>query len=307
MVDEAKVGVKLYGEIASIDASDLESNIRQTNENFSQDMDGIITSTVTYIGEYKKIIKHARESENHPTFDDLVRTNYGVQRMAGNLGTCTCTYKGCMDGDYFTRYSIDSSTKAEPIQTHPFFKEGKDIPKDSPDAHKEDDAFGYRFGDEIVGAPNGSAQAFFERSGTAGGLRFKYFPKEANYNLPGVTQYLDFSVVLKVIIVSHAPDDFKNKIDELGEDGGYLYAVGSRNDPPIDVVDLDLFSEAKGEVDAQYNWLVTAVSHEIIGSAWRQEIDFTLSGYLGWNALIYRSSEKDGLEDTRFDGSLLSE
>ena len=285
-MEDVKVGIKLFGEIANLNAGDLETNIRQTNENFSQDMDGIMTSTVSYIGSYKDIIKHARVSENHPSLDFLVRTNYGVQRMSGNLGTCTCTYKGCADGDYFVRYSVDSSTKAEPIQTHPFFKEGRDIPDNTPDAHKEDDAFGYRFGDQLVGAPTGSKQAFYETAGAGGGLRFKYFPKGADYNLPGVSQYLDFSVVLKVIIVSHAPNDFKNKITELGEDGGYLYAVGSRNDPPIKAVDLELFSEGKGGVDANYDWLVTAVNHEVVGSAWRQEIDFTLSGYLGWNPLI---------------------
>jgi hypothetical protein len=303
---DPEIPITIYGSPASLSAGELDGNLKQTNENFSQDMDGIITATVSYIGPYSDVVRHGRASENHPTYDSLVRTNYGVQRMSAGLGTVTCTYKGCMSGDYFVRYSVESSAKAEPIQTHPFFKEGKDIPANSPDAHKEDEAFGYKFGGQVSGGgPNGSNQAFFESSGTAGGMRFRYFPKEAMYDLPGVTQYLDFSVVLKVIIVSHAPNDFKQKISNDPMDGGYIYAVGAKVDPPVDYVDTELFSEAKGGVDADYNWLVTSVTHEVIGSAFRQEVDFTLSGYLGWNGLLYRSDEKSGIADTRFDSSFL--
>ena len=300
-----EVPITIYGSPATINAGELEGNLKQVNENFSQDIDGIITATVSYVGPYKDVVRHGRASENHPTYTSLVRTNYGVQRMAAGLGTVTCTYKGCMSGDYFVRYSVESSAKAEPIQTHPFFKKGETIDNNTPNVHKQDDAFGYKFGGSINGAPNGSNQAFFESSGAGGGMRFRYFPKEAMYDLPGVSQYLDFSVVLKVIIVSYAENDFKQKIGNLPEDGGYIYTVGAKVDPPVDYIDADLFSEAKGGVDAEYNWLVTSVNHEVVGSAFRQEVDFTLSGYLGWNGLLYRSDEVDGLNDTRFDSGLL--
>ena len=306
MSDEPKVPTKLYGEAAKLsDAGELENNLRQTNETFSQDIDGIITATRVYVGQFNNVVKHGRSARFHPHYRDLVKTNYGVQRIDADLAQVTCTYKGIFEGDTFTRYTLDSNTKAEPIQTHPFFKEGKAIDEGAKEFQNEDEAYGYYFGGEIAGQPEGSNQAFYEAAGGGGGMRFKYFPKNALFNLPGVQSYLDFSVTMTVIIVSFAENDFKMQIGTDAEEGGYLYHVGAKVDPPVDVIELDKFAENRGDVEANYNWLVTRVNHEIVGSAWRQEIDFALSGYRGWNGLIYRKAELYNYAQNRFsDGNL---
>ena len=289
--------------------SSVSQALKQVNDTFSQDMDGIMTATSTYVGGYTNLVKAAREARYHDLVSDLIKTNYGIQRLDADLGRATITYKGCNDGDFFMRYTTNSSTKAEPIVTHPFFADGDDIPEDQEEFGEDDDAYGHRFGDEIITEPEGSAQALYESTGA--GRVFKHFPKNADFDLRGIQQYLDFSFSLKVIMVSYAEKNFKHEVTKNPENGGWLYSVGTIADPPIDAVDLEIINQrnnAGGEAP-KYSWLVTGVNHEVIGSAWRQEIDFTLSGYKGWNRLIYPAYEQstsDNVETTRYDSSNLS-
>lgn len=267
-------------------------------QSMSQDMDGIITSTLVYQGPYFKVSKIARTETKHPEFDYLYATNWGSQRLKGNLGRATVTYKGVGKNKTYTRYRVKSSARSEPIETHPHFIIGKDISKTATEIQNEK-AYGHRFGLEIVaGEPKGSMQAFYDTVDT--NRAFKLFPKAAKFDLGGITNFLQLGMVVQAVIVTNAKDGFGTAIKGGAQDGGFAYNVGQIADLPsfIDINPKSNISMAPNK----YSWLVTACNIEIIGGAMRQEVDFTLSGPKGWNRLVYKTSTiSSNLTDSRGD------
>jgi len=273
-------------------ATKLENQVRQSSESINQDNDGIYTATFVSVGDYYNVIRACRSQKEHPQFNDLLRTNFGVQRMDADLARGTTTFKGVFDGDKYLRHSLKVNTRTEPIETHPFFDEGQDIPDGRTDLKKDKDAYGYRFGDEIdEGEPDGSKQAYYELSG--GQKIFKHFPMNADFDLMGIKSYLAFGASLNVTYVTHAKDGEETVLKSDIDKGGYAFLVGQVCDPPKSIKpDIDKELKAYGGVTKNYNWLVTGCDVNIIGSALRQNVTFMLSGYLGWNGLLYNRQDK---------------
>jgi len=156
-----------------------------------------------------------------------------------------------------------------------------------------------------MGGGLGSKQAIFET--LSGNKIFKGFPLNSKFDLQGVTQFLNIGMSLRCTIVTHADNNFLTAIttDDVSKGGG-IYYVGQIADPPSDIApNVDLLPTAGG-TEASHNWLVTKCDVEIIGSAMKQTVEFTLSGYLGWNRLIYNLNAGGfaGIADTRFSGAL---
>lgn len=305
MAQEIQNPALLFGR--ANDTNSIEENAT-TGENISVDIDGIWTANYVYVMRFKEGLAKARETKSHPYYGDLIKTNWGVQRLDGDLGRFTLVCKGVEKGAYNVRYNISSATQAEPIETHPFFDEGETIPDDAERVSDNEDAYGYRFGDPIdsgMGGGLGSKQAIFET--LSGNKIFKGFPLNSKFDLQGVTQFLNIGMSLRCTIVTHADNNFLTAIttDDV-EKGGGIYYVGQIADPPSEIApNVDLLPTAGG-TEASHNWLVTKCDVEIIGSAMRQTVEFTLSGYLGWNRLIYNLNANgfSGSADTRFDSSL---
>lgn len=255
-------------------------------QSMSQDIDGILTATLVYQGGYHKVAKTAKAEKEHPEYRYLKKTNWGIQRLQGNLGRATVTYKGCDTNDRYIRYKLKSSTRTEPIETHPHFLNGKEIPS-SAGTIQTNKAYGYKFGEEIAnGEPKGSRQAFYDTVDT--NRAFKLFPKKALFNLGGVTNFIQLGMVVQAIIVTNANEGFETSIGSDFDKGGYAYKVGQIVNLP-DEIDI----KPKVNIAAypnQYSWLVTACSIDILGGAMRQEVEFSLSGPKGWNRLIYQTA-----------------
>ena len=298
-------GAVIYGDVIS-NAGTVAGAQAVQGENISCDQDGIWTANWIVTDKYKSCLEMASKAVYHPKLDHLMRTNWGIQRTAGDMGRLTVVYKGVPEGTVNIRYTIQSSTQAQPIETHPFFDEGDDIPDG--DELDEDSAYGYRFGDPIeagAGGGQGSKQALYEILN--GNRMFKGFPLNSQYDLQGVQQYLDIGVTLRATIVTHASDGNEQQIDDKNLDqGGTFYYVGQVVDPPNSIKpDTDQFAQASG-LETNYNWLVTTCDTEIIGSAIKQNVQWTLSGYLGWNRLIYKY-DKTAISDvstTLYQGKL---
>lgn len=289
--DQDKKRFRTIGDIHR-DANQLPQQVRQSSESISQDQDGIYTATFVSVSDYYNSIRACRSQKTHPQFQDLLRTNFGIQRMDGDLGRATTTFKGVFQNDEYIRYNIKVQTRTEPIETHPFFDEGRDIPKGRTDIKKDRDAYGYRFGDEIdSGDPDGSKQAYYELAG--GQKIFKHFPMNADFDLQGIKSYLAFGMTMEVVIVTYIQDGADHVIKSDIEKGGYAFLVGQVVDPPKKIkpsVDREL--KEYGGVGKNYNWLVTGCDIDIVGSALRQKVTFLLSGYLGWNGLLYNKQDK---------------
>lgn len=288
-------GAVIYGDVAN-SASLVESSQAVQGENISVDQDGIWTANYIVQDKYQACLTMGAKAVYHPHLPDLIRTNFGLQRTAGDTARLTIVYKGVPKDTTNIRYSIQCTTQAQPIETHPFFDEGDDIPDG--DELGDDVAYGYRFGDPIeagAGGGQGSKQALFEILG--GNRMFKGFPLNSQYNLQGVQQYLDIGVTIRAVIVSHASDGVETTLSSKDIDaGGAIYQVGQVCDPPDSILpDVSLFAQADG-LETNYNWLVTSCDTEIIGSALKQNVQFTLSGYLGWNSLLYRH-DKDAISE----------
>ena len=296
MQDDEVIG---YGETGR-DATSLNQAVRASSESFSQDIDGICTATYVCTGNYYKLINTCAKQKKHPDFDWLVKTNFGVQRLDGTLGRGTMTFKGVPQNKSYYRYAINSDVNAEPIETHPFFKKGNDIPDDA-ETITAADAYGYRFGDQIEGTePKGSKQAYYDQADMS--PAFKHFPANAKFNLPGVQQYLQLSMTFDLVYVTHIDDNFTHQISGIGaKEGGYIFRVGHMTDPPSEIKpDIDSVFRSHGGVANDYSWLVTKVNTEIVGTALRQDVQFTLSGYKGWNRLLYNALKEGQVEDDRF-------
>ena len=268
--------------IGSVD----EYGQKDYTQSISQDVDGILTATIVYQGGYHKVAKTAKDEYNHPDFNYLIKTNWGIQRLQGNLGRATVTYKGCDIYDRHIRYKLKSSTRTEPIETHPHFLDGKEIPKSSGSIQSAK-AYGFKFGEEIVtGEPQGSRQAYYDTVDT--NRAFKLFPKRSLFNLGGITNFIQLGMVVQAIIVTHASDGFETNIGSSYNKGGYAYKVGQIVDLPkeIDIKPRTNIAAYPNE----YSWLVTACSIDILGGAMRQEVEFSLSGPKGWNRLIYKTA-----------------
>ena len=73
-------------------------------------------------------------------------------------------------------------------------------------------------------------------------------------------------------------------------------------DPPDEIAPaIDSVFKNYGGLSPKYNWSVTKVNTEIIGTAMRQDVQFTLSGYKGWNKLIYNKLSTVSIKDNRFE------
>lgn len=292
----------------SLDATDVNSAQPANGENISVDQDGIYTANYIVTTKFKNALTIGKKTEWHPNLPSLYKTNYGLQRMDGDLCRLTMVFKGVEKGCMNVRYSVNSATQSQPIETHPFFDEGDDIPDDAGTITEGEDAYGYRFGDPIesgAGGGQGSRQAIFEI--LSGNRIFKGFPLNSQFQLQGVTQYLDIGMSLRATIVTHADYGFETKLDDKAvSKGGGIYYVGQIVDPPnLIAPNVDNFPSA-GSIDTKYSWLITKCETEFIGSACKQQVEFTLSGYLGWNRLIY-NMQAEALninETTRFNETL---
>lgn len=265
------------------------NKVKSYEQNLSRDADGIYTSTIVYVGKYFDIAQTAKDEEDHPDLDWMSMTNFGVQRIKGNLGRATVTYKGVPVEDVYGRWKVKSSTRTEPIETHPHFLKGSVISDTAEKLKDGKEGYGYKFGEEIFGGvPKGSKQAFYDMVDT--NKAFKLFPKTAKFNLPGVTSYLELGMVVQVTIVTHAAQSVESSVTANVKDGGYVYRVGQVETLPKFIkIDHDKIEREPND----FSWLVTSCNLEIIGKAMRQEVEFTLSGPKGWNQLIYKSSTKN--------------
>lgn len=309
---DIEIGATKYGKdfIEAIDASTIDDVLETIGENISVDVDGIYTANFVFTAKYRNAMEIAKETENHPRLGELKKTNWAIQRVDGDLARATLVFKGVEEGAYYVRYGINSATQAQPIETHPFFDEGEDIPDDADSVKDDEDAYGYRFGDPIesgAGGGQGSRQAIFEV--LSSNKIFKGFPLNSKFDLQGVTQYLDVGMTLRCTIVTYAEDGFKTQISDLDiKKGGGIYYVGQIAEPPTDIApDLDKLPQIDaGGISDNFNWLVTKCDTEIIGSAFRQQVEFTLSGYLGWNRLIYNKVDDafGNIDSTRYDKNL---
>lgn len=283
---------KIYG-IGETDrkANKADQHLRDSNENWSQNDIGVITATYQIVGDYWDAIKAMKKQKSHPKYDDIHLTNFGAQRMSGGLGRVTGTFKGCPKEQHYVTSRIKVSTRGEPIETHPFFKEGQEIPKGTKEFKDgNSNAYGYKFGGAISasGSPDGSNQAKFDVVNTVD--IFRAFPKQSYFDLPGIQQYLEINVVLSCVIVSHVEEGKAHVINTYDfKEGGFCYAVGQKAEPP-DCIALDKFNKAVRGTTPKRNWLVTRADIHYEGSALVQEVDFTLSGVKGWNQLVYNSS-----------------
>jgi hypothetical protein len=298
--------VVLGDAIVSAYDSDSAQGLPATNgESVSVDQDGIYTANYILTGQFAKTLDAVKGMKYHPNYKSLIRTNFGLQRMDGDLCRATVVFKGCEPNANNIRYTISSNTQAQPIETHPFFDEGHDIPEGTATIKEGEDAYGYRFGDPITtqaGGGNGSKQALFET--VSGNRMFRGFPLDADFDLQGVKQYLDINMTLKLTLVTHVEQGFTHKIETADAmSGGTIFKVGQIVDPPnIIRPDIEKLIQAGG-VEKKYNWLVTKCDVQIIGSAMKQVVDFSLSGYLGWNRLIY-NMDKEAValgSDTRYN------
>lgn len=262
--------------------------VRGFNESVHQDYDGIMTATYMAQGNYRKLVNFCRRQNEHPDMKYLLKTNWAIQRAEGNLGRATITYKGVGKNDEFCRYRVDNAVQSQPIETHPFFAKGNDIPagKQTIDANAKS-AYGYRFGGKIEdGEPDGSKQAIFVPTG--GGEKFSHFPIDSHFDLPGITNYYDMGMTLNVIYVCHADDGPITPLRKDIKKGGAVFRVGFRMPPPDEICpNVSAIYQTAGGLELKHDWLVTGCNTEIIGSAMRQEIKYTLSGYKGWNRLLY--------------------
>jgi hypothetical protein len=152
-------------------------------------------------------------------------------------------------------YSIKTPTSTEPIETHPDFTSNIGGTGDNP----LNDAV---FDDNQSDAP------------------FKYFPSGAGNGLQGVKSYLmpnitvEESCVFQLDMVDDCPDWLS------------VDSVGSQYSPdcPPDVSGLPTWHDSDAD---GYEWLLVAKNQDVIGGAIRGQYTYRLSGYRGWNDLIY--------------------
>jgi|GEM_PF-6512802 len=282
--------MEMYGRLAEVDY------IKDYNDTLSQDAEGIYTATEVYTGIYDESRQRFMDHNGSHTYLDWIKlTNKGFQLMKGGLARITCTFKGVPNDAEYVRYRVDSSTRSEPIQTHPHMTEGLTIPQNRTSVQKDQSAYGYAFGRQKNGAPKGSNQAYYEAKD--GIPVFKHFDQTTLFNLPGVKEFLDISMSVQAIIISHASRAHEEKIDSSYRNGGFAYKIGQRFASLPSGINVDtpkVSTPGSGNVEYTYNWLVTACSVDIIGSAMRQKVTFSLSNKKGWNSLIYKDAQSAG-------------
>jgi hypothetical protein len=269
--------------------------IKDYNDTLSQDAEGIYTATEVFVGQYDRIRDRFMNHNGNHTFLDWIKlTNKGFQLMKGGLARITCTFKGVPNNAEYVRYRVDSSTRSEPIQTHPHMTEGNTIPDNRTQIQTDSSAFGYAFGRQKDGAPKGSNQAYYEAKD--GVPVFKHFDQTCLFNLPGIKEFLDISMSVQAIIVTHASKSHETTITANNRGGGFAYKVGQRflNLPSGINVDPPEAPRSSGNAEYQYNWLVTACTVDIVGSAMRQKVTFSLSNKKGWNSLLYKDAKNVG-------------
>lgn len=274
------------------------TGIRQSNETISQDIDGIYTVTLTYVGEFYAVSDYVKKLKSCPSFSDLIRTNWGAQRMDGNLGRATATFKGVNSGDNYWRYFVKASTNSNPIETHPHMVKGKTIPNGQ--SVITSNAYGYAFGRDVQDnpqgdptskKPDGSYNAQYKPD-EYGQKKFSSFPLDAQYDLSGVKQYLGYSSVVSMIIVGHGSgSSYPSSPSNDLKTGGYIYKVGQISELPARL-NINLRDFGIRSATSNHSWLITKAQLDVVGSAIRQEVDFMLSGPKGWNKLIYAENTK---------------
>jgi hypothetical protein len=268
-----------------------------SNQTYSVDADGIHTATLQIQDEYYVVLDTISKMGEHPNHDYLGKTNFGAQRIGGNMGLGTVTFKGCPKNHEYINWSVNTSGYSKPIDQHPFFGEGKEIPKNKREFSGNASAYGYRFGGQIIEEPSGSRQAKLETS--MGTTKFAYFPREALFNLPGVVSYLEPTLVLRFTLVTHANNGNETKLSNDSKKGGWVFEVGkifTEDDLPAEIeINASQYMAEDKDKD-NFNFLCTGARCHILGMAMRQEVELTLSGRLGHNSLIYKDSEVTGTQ-----------
>ena len=231
----------------------------------------------------------------HPNHAYMLKTNFGAQRISGNLGLGTVTFKGCPTSHEYINWSVQASGYQKPIDMHPFFGAGKEIAKGKTEFSGNSSAYGYRFGGNIQSTPQGSNQA--KLISEMGSTRFSHFPRESSFDLPGITSYLEPTLVLKFSLVTHASLGNKTNFTNNAKKGGYIYEVGKifKESELPNEISLNVGEYMAHDDDRDnYNWLCTGARAQIFGMALRQEVELTLSGRLGHNTLVYKDREITG-------------
>jgi hypothetical protein len=276
-------------EVTLIGSLGNKEYIKDYNETLSQDTDGIFTATEVFTGIYSKVRdSFMLEHDGSHTYLDWIKlTNKGFQTMAGGLARFTFTFKGVREDDEYVRYSVSSSARTEPIQTHPHFTKGKDIPKARTEIEDHSKAYGYAFGRPKITKAEGSNQAYYES--TEGTSVFKHFDRTAKFDLNGVQEYFELGMTVNATFVTHADSAHKTNIKDGLKDGGFAFSVGQRFDDLPSAVNVKLPTD---DLYKNVTWLVNACEVDIIGSAMRQRVSFLMSDKRGWNGLIYRTNKK---------------
>ena len=85
--------------------------------------------------------------------------------------------------------------------------------------------------------------------------------------------------------------------------------MGQVVDPPSKIAPkLSTIMKDAGSIKRDHSWMVTKCNVEIVGSAMRQDVELTLSGYKGWNKLVYNKyGEKLNVNDKRYEQPSINE
>jgi len=264
-----------------------------SEQTYSVDADGIHTSTLVIQEVYNEVGIICDKLGKHPYFDYLAKTNYGIQRLPGNIGRGTVTFKGCPLDKEYLRWSVKNTIASRPIEVHPFFTRGKIIP----DSKKEisanaKDAYGYAFGLKADQGHKGSNQATYVQSGNS--QKFSHFDSRALFDLGGVQTYNSYHVVLSMTLVTQAIQGNETSMKSGWDDGGFIYQVGQVfefDDLPTAIDIKKSQFQKHGETENEMSWLVTGAKVEIFGMALRQEVELTMSNIKPWNKLIYPATD----------------
>lgn len=243
----------------------LTSLLEASESTLQEAEGGVQTATLKFHGKWPGVVTQAAALIEHPDFSYLKRTTFNASRAEGaEMATVTVNYKGVSvsvgQAGIKKTYSLQGSTNAEPIETHPEF------------------AAGVVFG----GFPKNGAEGINTKGASFDkDLKFKGFVAEAtagqfyanaNQNKTGVKSYLSPGTV-------YTEKAVYSSAGSIPRDTLNLLFLGYIDVPPT--------SPLLPTPGGAYTWLLLSVAINEVGEGAEVTQQWKLSGIRGWDTQIY--------------------
>lgn len=243
----------------------------QLNESFPREVNwdefGVCTGSCHYNCVFDGAAVFVAEQVEHPDFDFMIRKSASLRRVEGGMADVVINFFGVEASLQGSKYSLQATTSLQPIETHPKFHE---------------EIGGYGTEQDKSHAKNG---AIFDKVGKFVGFGpLKSGSSVIENPYLGVRSYYQPSVLFEENSVC-GEDHVEVALDNLGKISG----------PPTtpmlpDVTALD------GYETMDRTWLFMGVNAKEMGKGIQRQRRWMLSGFRGWNTVIYGDSAAPGVQ-----------